>query len=75
VSQNSDASNHANLLTIGTYGSTVAVQALTGMHYPRAYANSVVLPDGKVLTMGGQVRAGLESGSQGQREWGAIAAW
>ena len=56
ASQNSDATNHANLLTISSYGTPVAVQALTGMTYPRAYANSVVLPDGKVLTMGGQVR-------------------
>ena len=57
MAQNSDATNHANLLTItGGYGSAVSVQPLAGMTYPRAYANSVVLPDGKVLTMGGQVR-------------------
>ena len=61
--QNSDATNHANLLTItGGYGSTVGVQPLTGMTYPRAYANSVVLPDGQVLTMGGQVKSGLGFG-------------
>ena len=54
--QNSDATNHANIVTLGDYGTNASVQALTGMHYPRAYANSVVLPDGKVLMMGGQVR-------------------
>ncbi len=53
--QNSDATNHANIVTIGAYGATASVQQLAGMHYPRAYCTSVVLPDGKVLTMGGQV--------------------
>jgi len=55
AAQNSDATNHANIVTIGAYGATASVQPLTGMHYPRAYCTSVVLPDGKVLTMGGQV--------------------
>ena len=55
AAQNSDATNHANIVTIGAYGAMASVQPLAGMHYPRAYCTSVVLPDGKVLTMGGQV--------------------
>ena len=31
------------------------MQALGPMHYKRAFCNSVVLPDGTVLVIGGQV--------------------
>ena len=39
----------------GDYGSTASVQPLGPMHYTRAFCNSVVLPDGTVLIIGGQV--------------------
>ena len=32
------------------------MQRLAPMAYPRAFCNSVVLPDGSVLTVGGQVK-------------------
>ena len=49
------ATNNANLITISAYGVKATVQPLPPMNYPRAFHNSVVLPDGKVLIMGGQV--------------------
>ena len=43
-----------NAYTIDINGSSPVVTKLSGMSYARAFANSVVLPDGKVLTLGGQ---------------------
>ena len=55
-SQNSNATATVNVVTLtGDYGSTASVQALGPMHYKRAFCNSVVLPDGTVLVIGGQV--------------------
>ena len=57
-SQNCNATANANVVTLtGDYGSTASVQALGPMHFTRAFCNSVVLPDGTVLVMGGQVAA------------------
>ena len=54
--QSSYATANANVITLtGDYGSAASVKALAPMHYTRAFANSVVLPDGTVLIMGGQV--------------------
>ena len=55
MSQGSATSN-ANLITISAYGVAPTVQPLPPMHYQRAFHNSVILPTGKVLIMGGQVR-------------------
>lgn len=39
---------------IDTTGATAAVKKLAPMAYPRVYANSVVLPNGQVVVLGGQ---------------------
>ncbi len=51
--QDADASNSAYL--INTNGS-LSVRKLASMSYARAYSNLVVLPDGKVMVIGGQTR-------------------
>lgn len=55
--QNSDATANAHVITIGTPPATPTVQTIGSMAYARAFANSVVLPDGTVFTAGGQVSA------------------
>jgi galactose oxidase len=51
--QDDNATANAHVITIsGT--STVSVRKVASMRYPRAYHNSVVLPDGKVVVFGGQ---------------------
>ena len=55
--QNSNATANAHVITIGTPPATPTVQTIGSQAYARAFANSVVLPDGTVLTMGGQVSA------------------
>ncbi|HEX8626825.1 MAG TPA: galactose oxidase-like domain-containing protein, partial [Catenuloplanes sp.] len=51
--QDSNATANAHVVTIsGT--STVTTRKVASMAYARAYHNSVVLPDGKVLALGGQ---------------------
>jgi galactose oxidase len=50
--QNSDATANAHLIDIS--GSTPKVTKLPSMVYARAFNNSVVLPDGKVIVIGGQ---------------------
>ena len=55
ASQQRPATANANLITIGAYGTKPTVKKLASMHFTRAFCNSVVLPDGTVLTMGGQV--------------------
>ncbi|KAB8295126.1 hypothetical protein EYC80_007057 [Monilinia laxa] len=52
--QNSEATNNVHLITIGTPHVAPTVQTLTSMTYKRAFANGVVLPDGKVIVTGGQ---------------------
>jgi large repetitive protein len=49
-SENTPSSTNTYLVDIN---STVTTKKVQSMHYPRAYANGVVLPDGKVLVAGG----------------------
>jgi galactose oxidase len=50
--QNSNATTNAYVITLA--GSTATVRRVAPMANPRAFANSVVLPDGKVAVFGGQ---------------------
>jgi galactose oxidase len=51
--ENADATANAHVISIsGT--NTVTTRKVASMRYARAYHNSVVLPDGKVLVVGGQ---------------------
>jgi galactose oxidase len=52
--QNSDATKNVHLITIGTPPAIPTVTTLTSMTYARAFANAVVLPNGKVFVTGGQ---------------------
>lgn len=52
--QNSDATSNAHIITLGDPNANPDVQVIGNMAYPRAFANSVVLPDGTVLIIGGQ---------------------
>jgi galactose oxidase len=54
--QDSNATSNAHVVTIGATGA-VAARKVASMQYARAYHNSVVLPDGKVLVAGGQAYA------------------
>ncbi len=51
---NGNTPANANAYIIDTTGGTAAVKKLSPMAYPRMYANSVVLPNGQVLVVGGQ---------------------
>lgn len=51
---NSDASNRAYIITLGAVNVNPTVTTTGSMANTRAYHNSVVLPDGKVLVLGGQ---------------------
>jgi galactose oxidase len=51
---NSTATSRAYVIDINN---GVVVRKVAPMSYPRAFHNSVVLPDGKVLVLGGQSRA------------------
>lgn len=55
--QNSNATGNAHIITIGSPPATPTVQTIASMTYARAFANAVVLPDGKVFIAGGQVSA------------------
>ncbi|KAH7394484.1 hypothetical protein BKA66DRAFT_456524 [Pyrenochaeta sp. MPI-SDFR-AT-0127] len=50
----SPALSVAHLIDINEVGAPATVEALPNMKYARAFANSVVLPDGKILITGGQ---------------------
>lgn len=52
--ENSEATSNAHLITIGNSGTAPTVLKLTSMTSARAFANGVVLPDGKVFVTGGQ---------------------
>ena len=53
--ENSDATNRASTIDIST--GTAKVARVGDMAFARAFANSVVLPDGTVVVIGGQARA------------------
>lgn len=55
--QDSDATTNAHIITIGNPGTIPTVAKVNSMAFPRAFANSVVLPDGKVLVAGGEAFA------------------
>lgn len=50
--QNNNATANAHVITIN--GSAVTARRVAPMAHPRAFHNSVVLPDGKVAVFGGQ---------------------
>ena len=49
---NVTATSNAHVITIGTPYDAPKVRRIGNMAFPRAFANSVVLPDGKVLVVG-----------------------
>ena len=55
--QDADATSNAHIITIGAPPAIPTVQAIGNMAYQRAFANSVILPDGTVFITGGQVYA------------------
>ena len=55
--QDAYATSNAHLITLGTVNTNPTVTTLTNMAYARSFANSVILPDGTVLVMGGQTYA------------------
>lgn len=52
--QNVTASSAAHVITVGNGGAAPSVVSAPNMANERSFANSVVLPDGTVLVMGGQ---------------------
>ncbi|KAL9598135.1 MAG: hypothetical protein Q9219_004691 [cf. Caloplaca sp. 3 TL-2023] len=52
--QNNDSTKNARVITIGAPGTTASVASVASMAYARAFHNSVVMPDGKVLVVGGE---------------------
>ncbi|CAF1160839.1 unnamed protein product [Adineta steineri] len=55
--QDSYATKNAHIITITTGGALPTVTTINSMSYARAFANAVVLPDGKVFITGGQAYA------------------
>ncbi|KAL9126834.1 MAG: hypothetical protein Q9217_004185 [Psora testacea] len=55
--QDSEGTSNAHIITIGDPDTAAEVQAIGNMAYARAFANSVILPDGTVFITGGQVYA------------------
>ncbi|KAL8898503.1 MAG: hypothetical protein Q9207_006668 [Kuettlingeria erythrocarpa] len=51
--QDVDATGNARVISINTPGTAASVASVASMAYRRAFHNSVVLPDGKVLVIGG----------------------
>ena len=51
-----DSNAHKDAVIITLNGKKVTTKKIGGMAYARAFANSVVLPDGTVLIVGGQPR-------------------
>ncbi|KAI4161490.1 MAG: hypothetical protein LQ342_004893 [Letrouitia transgressa] len=52
--QDTQATANAHVITIGTPGNTPSVAKVGSMTTARGFANSVVLPNGKVLVIGGE---------------------
>ncbi|KAH7064347.1 ricin-type beta-trefoil lectin domain/galactose oxidase domain-containing protein [Paraphoma chrysanthemicola] len=55
--EESEASNNVHVIIIGEPEGTPSVTKVASMAYKRAFHNSVVLPDGKIFTTGGQTWA------------------
>lgn len=55
--QDVDATNTAYIITIGNVGAQPQVQQVASMANRRAFANGVVLPNGKIFVTGGQTHA------------------
>ncbi|KAL8939590.1 MAG: hypothetical protein Q9216_003270 [Gyalolechia sp. 2 TL-2023] len=52
--QDNPATKNARVITIGSPGTAASVATVASMAYARAFHNSVVMPDGKVLVVGGE---------------------
>lgn len=57
----SAATSNAHIITLGEPNQGVQVEKIANGAYPRAFANAVVLPDGKVIILGGTTYARLFS--------------
>ena len=55
--QDSSATANAHIITIGTPPAAPTVTTIGSMAYARSFANSVILPDGTVLIIGGEAYA------------------
>ena len=64
-SQYADATNNVHRITITQYPETATVEDLPPMNFERAFANSVVAPDGKVYVFGGQARTVVSPSPEG----------
>ena len=53
--QDIDATSNAHIITLGDPDTEPTVQTIGNMAYQRIFGNSVILPDGTVLIIGGQV--------------------
>lgn len=53
--QGGTATFNAHVITIGTPNTNAAATRINDMYFQRAFHNSVVMPDGKVFIVGGQV--------------------
>ena len=52
--ENNDATTNTHVITIGAPGTAATAVKTQSMSFARAFANAVVLPDGKVFVTGGQ---------------------
>lgn len=52
--ENTSATANAHIIKLGDVNADAEVEKVASMSFPRAFANGVVLPDGKVLVVGGQ---------------------
>lgn len=50
----SDATKSTHIIKLNNVGAVATVTKIANMTYARAFANSVILPDGKVFVVGGQ---------------------
>jgi len=53
--QNVDATSNANVITLANQGQTPTVTPINSMYSQRIFANSVIMPNGNVFIVGGQV--------------------